>query len=329
MDADDIPVGRLLSRREMLELLGVAGAISLTGMNPRPAWASPPAGFPACVVRPELIEGPYFVDKMANRADLRTEPGVNGLAPGARLDLTFNVSSVVGTNGTSCAPLAGAVVDLWACDAQGVYSGVNDRIVGFNTVGKTVLRGYQLTDAAGAARFTTIYPGWYQGRAVHLHFKIRTTTSEKAAYEFTSQLFFDDVVSDELFKTAPYKRPGARDTRNANDMFFRQAGDQLLLALEKKGADFQGAFNVGLDLSNAAVGRADGGRAGGRGRGGPPPDGRSGGPPGGRPRGRPRGLSGRGQKGIRPPGFVRPRLRAPPLGPRMGVKGITVCILRP
>jgi protocatechuate 3,4-dioxygenase beta subunit len=81
--------------------------------------------------------------------------------------------------------MSGAMVDIWHCDALGAYSDVTDNAEGFNTLGREFLRGYQLTDAKGRVSFTTIYPGWYRGRAVHIHFKVRNANTE-----FTSQFFF-------------------------------------------------------------------------------------------------------------------------------------------
>ncbi len=86
----------------------------------------------------------------------------------------------------------GAIVDIWHCDAAGVYSDATDP--GFNTVGKKFLRGYQVTDANGGVQFTTIYPGWYRGRTVHIHFKVRAKAKSGQSYEFTSQLYFDDAI---------------------------------------------------------------------------------------------------------------------------------------
>src|SRR5690606_14847228 len=122
-----------------------------------------------------------------NRSDIRADPSDGAMVQGAQLDLTFNVSQI---DSNGCNALASAQVDIWHCDAAGVYSDAVDR--SFNTVGKTFLRGYQMTDANGVAKFLTIYPGWYPGRAVHIHFKIRINN-----YEFTSQLFFDDAFTDQ------------------------------------------------------------------------------------------------------------------------------------
>ncbi len=163
---------------------------------------------PACVARPALTEGPYFVDEKLNRSDIRSDPSDGSVRQGALLALTFRVSQL--TN--ACAPLGGASVDVWHCDAAGVYSDVSDP--GFSTVGKKFLRGYQVTDSSGVAKFTTIYPGWYQGRAVHIHFKIRSHTGSGSAYEFTSQLFFDDNITDQVYTQAPYS---AKRTAHAQE----------------------------------------------------------------------------------------------------------------
>ena len=285
MENDDVLTGRLLSRREAVELFGV-GAVSVFLARGLPSGTLPAASAGrvapelACIGRPEMTEGPFFVDHQLERSDIRAEPGSGALSKGVPLAIAFSVSSVANN---ACTPIQGAIVDVWHCDAAGVYSGVDDRMAGTNTVGKKFLRGFQTADKTGMAQFATVYPGWYQGRAVHVHFKIRTIGVDKKAYEFTSQLFFDDALSDALFKVAPYNKPGTRDTRNANDGIFADGGKQMTLALAKKADGYSGAINVGLDLTDAATGRADGMGAGGpggrgRGRGGPPPGGRGRGP---------------------------------------------------
>ena len=157
------PIGRVLSRREAVRLLGTGGAVAayhgLAGLSGADAWQTP-ARAPGCVVRPEQTEGPYFVDQQLNRPDIRSEPSTGVAKPGERLALALMVNDVTGGQ---CRPLEGATVDVWQCDAQGIYSGVQDGRVGFNTVGQKFLRGVQTTNAKGLALFTTIYPGWYPG----------------------------------------------------------------------------------------------------------------------------------------------------------------------
>ena len=159
MDRDDTPIGRVLSRRDALTVLGASGLALLAGDAPQAhAWVPSRPRVPACVARPEQMEGPYFVDQMLKRSDIRSEPGTGALKEGTPLALTLAVSAL---RAGSCAPLAGAHVDIWHCDAAGVYSGVEDP--GFNTVGQSFLRGYQLTDDAGEAKFQTIYPAGIRG----------------------------------------------------------------------------------------------------------------------------------------------------------------------
>src|SRR5207248_236626 len=125
----------------------------------------------------------------------------------------------------ACTPLKGAYVDVWHCDALGVYSDVQGGRGSSGTTGTKFLRGYQVTDANGIAEFLTIYPGWYQGRTVHIHFKIRTDPDSRQGYDFTSQLYFDDAFSDQIFASqAPYNTRGRRSVRNNNDGVFRNGG---------------------------------------------------------------------------------------------------------
>jgi len=238
MDSDDRTIGTLLSRRQVLGLLGVSGLGLLTG---RPGWTQAPSGSAGCVVRPAQTEGPYFVDERLHRSDLRTDPTDGTVKPGTALELTLVISRLANA---ACAPLAGAQVDLWQCDHLGVYSDVRDP--SFDTRGKRYLRGYQLTDAQGRARFTTVYPGWYAGRTVHIHFKVRSPVDQRPGYEFTSQFYFDDALTDRVFRQAPYADRPARSTRNEGDGIFRRGGSQLMLALEPKGPAYAGTFQVAL-----------------------------------------------------------------------------------
>ncbi len=240
-DNDDEMVGSLISRRTALRLFGSAAgagtllaAGSLAGTNAQITLSA----LPSCIVRPAMTEGPYFVDEKLNRKDIRSDPASKSVRPGAALRLTFQTSSV-GSKG--CAPLKDAMVDIWQCDAGGTYSDVQ------GAVGQKFLRGYQTSDAKGVASFLTIYPGWYPGRTVHIHFKIRHGTGSNQK-EFTSQLFFDDTFTDAVFKTAPYSTRGTRNTRNAADGIYRNGGSQLLLDTKKDGTGYAATFDIGLNL---------------------------------------------------------------------------------
>ena len=246
MDKDDRQIGRLLTRMEALTELGATGALVLlrcSTSTSTPAERGESAAA-SCVVRPEQTEGPYFVDELLNRADIRSDPTTGEVRPGFPLDLTFQVSRL--ENG-ACGPLAGAVVDVWQCDHLGVYSNVEDP--GFDTVGRKFLRGYQVTDGDGVARFTTIFPGWYRGRTVHIHFKIRSDPEAAPGYEFTSQLYFDDELTDRIHALEPYAEKGQRNRRNAADGIYRNGGSQLMLKPAEVGDRLAATFEVALQLS--------------------------------------------------------------------------------
>ena len=243
MTHENGPAGPLLSRREVVAFLGVTGVAWLMAgsLNPRRAVAE--IHGPSCVVRPAQTEGPYFVDERLNRSDIRSDPTDGRVKSGTPLALTLLVSRL---GAGDCQPLPGAQVDIWHCDAQGVYSDVQDPE--FNTIGQKFLRGYQITDAHGAARFITVYPGWYPGRTVHIHFKIRTAPVARRSFEFTSQLYFDDVLMDRVHAAPPYAAKGQRTTRNQHDWIFRRGGDQLMLAPTAVAAGDAASFAIGLQL---------------------------------------------------------------------------------
>ncbi len=259
MKNEDCQVGRILSRREALALFRAAGSAMLVVCIPRKSSfaqaqssvavpAADPAMLPACVVSPQQTEGPYFVDEKLNRSDIRSDPADGSVKEGVPLQLTLRVSA---RGSTGCTP-ADAFVDIWHCDALGVYSDVADP--SFSTVGKKFRRGYQVTDADGTVQFTTIYPGWYQGRTVHMHFKVRTDGTSGQSYEFTSQLYFDDSITDLVHAQAPYADKGQRTLKNAGDGIFNGGGDQLLLALTETSSGYAASFNIGLQMDSSSDG---------------------------------------------------------------------------
>lgn len=245
MDNDDSGIGRLLTRREIIALVGMAGGSS--AFSRALAWDLDSLGqVPQCVVVPEQTEGPYFVDEQLQRSDIRGEPGSDTPKPGIPLRLAFTVAEM-GAAG-ACVPLAHAMVDLWQCDAGGAYSDVKDPQ--YQTIGQKFLRGFQRTDGKGVARFITIYPGWYRGRAVHLHFKIRTALGQVKNYEFTSQLYFDDALTDKVHAREPYAKFGPRDRRNeADGIFNRENGRSLILPVTETSEGFDSMFSVALTAS--------------------------------------------------------------------------------
>ncbi len=287
MDNDDQQIGRILSRREVLALFG-AGAVVLAGcaapstgtqasasattavgsasaaasLNPEAATAANPlaqaslgaevataeaantqVATPNCVVRPEVTEGPYYVDVDFLRSDIRTDDASGEAQAGTPLSLTFAVSEV---SDSGCVPFEGVTVEVWHCNAEGAYSGVSDP--GFDTTGQTWLRGAQVTDSNGVATFTTIYPGWYSGGAVHIHFKVSPAEDQV----FTSQLFFDDTLSQQVFSQGAYTvKASTPDTLNSTDNIYQ---DLLLLTTEQSGDGYAATFPIGIDVSTIGSG---------------------------------------------------------------------------
>lgn len=241
MTDDDKQIGKTLNRRELLALLGLTGSslflmncsTTVFGGKKTPAMQN----LPPCVVKPELTEGPYFVDEKLNRPDVRSDTKSGTVKEGSLLEIEFKVSQV---SNTECKVLSGAMVDIWHCDAAGNYSDVRDWQ--FDTSGQNFLRGYQLTDKNGIAKFTTIYPGWYPGRAVHIHFKIRTDKQE-----FTSQLFFDESLTDKVHSLKEYQKSDGRSRqRNERDGIFQQSNNQLNLSLTETEKGHKAVFEIGI-----------------------------------------------------------------------------------
>lgn len=180
----------------------------------------------SCILTPEMTEGPYYL------AGERLRRNITEGRPGTRLDLRLQV-----VNATTCAPISGAVVDIWHADAGGVYSGF-----GSGTSSRTFMRGVQKTDRNGVAVFQTVYPGWYMGRTVHIHVKVHVGGN----VVHTGQLFFSDTLTDAVYKRSPYSRRPNRDVRNAQDMIYQSGGRQSTLTVRRKGSGYVGSIAMGV-----------------------------------------------------------------------------------
>ena len=276
---NDSPGDRPLTRRRLLRnglLLSsglllvstsenaVSSVLALAGKGSAAGLSSAAAGLLAtqsCIASPQVTEGPYFVDERLDRSDIRADPATGEVSDGFPVRLA--IAALLLSNG-ECAPLQGAQIDIWHCDALGVYSDVSDNIMGTSGLGRKYLRGYQVTDANGSVEFT-IYPGWYQGRAVHIHFKIRTDPQSETGYEFTSQLFFEDALNDYVFTTFdPYVQKGPSPLPNANDGIYQ--GTSGLLTLQPSLEDDGYAASIAVTLDPTAPA----GPVGPGGPGGPP-----------------------------------------------------------
>jgi protocatechuate 3,4-dioxygenase beta subunit len=179
-----------------------------------------------CVLTPELTEGPYYIAGEKVRRDIRDGH------PGTLLTLRLRV-----LNAATCKPIKGAAVDIWHADAAGNYSGF-----GAGSSSRTFMRGVQRTDKTGLAVFTTVYPGWYRGRAVHIHVKVHVGGD----VVHTGQLFFSDALTETVYRSAPYAARGNPDVTNANDSIFVNGGKRSLLSVTKSDAGYVGSIAMGV-----------------------------------------------------------------------------------
>src|SRR2546429_9829519 len=195
-------------------LLGLAGWEAADSEGAGPAGVA--SGAVSCVLTPEQTEGPYYI------AGEKYRRNITDGRPGVPLFLRLRV-----VDASTCKPIAGAAVDIWHADAIGVYSGF-----GQGSGNRTFMRGIQKTDASGVATFQTVYPGWYQGRTVHIHVKVHVGGN----VVHTGQLFFSDSLTDRVYRNAPYNKRPNRTTRNANDSIFVNGGRQSILSLRRRTA---------------------------------------------------------------------------------------------
>jgi protocatechuate 3,4-dioxygenase beta subunit len=188
----------------------------------------------ACTLTPEQTEGPYYIDVDKIRADIREDRAGTPLRVAAR---------VMGSDG--CSPIKDAIFEIWHCDAGGLYSGFEAASQGGggggggSTDDQRYLRGAQTTNADGIAVITTIYPGWYSGRTVHIHAKIALSNTEL----LTTQLYFDESTTKQVYAAAPYSANPGPDTTNADDGIYRS---ETTLTLTKDGDGYLGLITIGV-----------------------------------------------------------------------------------
>jgi protocatechuate 3,4-dioxygenase beta subunit len=226
---------RPLTRKSVLRLAGLAAAgFGAGAWNARDAEGGGPAavesGALSCVLTPELTEGPYYI------AGEKLRRNITDGHPGTPLLLQLGV-----VDASTCKPIRGAAVDIWHADAAGNYSGF-----GAGRRSRTFMRGIQKTSASGIAGFVTVYPGWYHGRAVHIHVKVHVG----GRVVHTGQLFFPDALTDRVYRKAPYNKRPNRTTRNPNDPIFVNGGRKSVLALRRRSAGgYLGKITMGVHRS--------------------------------------------------------------------------------
>jgi protocatechuate 3,4-dioxygenase beta subunit len=243
-----------MRRREMVALSagGLASVVLYACGAGEDKVARPAVGGgtarPDCVLTPEQEEGPFYIDLARVRQDIVEN------RPGVPLALALAV-----VDSATCEPIRDGAVDIWHCDALGVYSGEPSE----GSVGKTYLRGIQLTDGNGRAKFATIYPGQYPGRTTHIHVKVhiggrqRDGTYSGGHVSHTGQLFTSDRHDAEVFALAPYNRNTVEITpRNTDGVFRYQSGSSSVLALARAGKSlardgFAASVTLGVDRASS------------------------------------------------------------------------------
>ena len=226
---------KTMGRRDVLVAMGAAGAAMALGCGNDSATASTTTGATdattstnaACAVTPTETAGPFPSLTDLFRSDIREGK------PGTVLSLTIRV---VNANG-SCAPVAGANVEIWHVDAAGNYSQYGSQTA------QTYLRGIQTTNANGEVTFTTIYPGWYQGRATHIHAEVTISGVSRKV----TQIAFPESVNSAVHGTGAYASRGSNPTSNASDGIFRDSlASELVTPAGSPTSGYAVTFQIGV-----------------------------------------------------------------------------------
>jgi protocatechuate 3,4-dioxygenase beta subunit len=252
---------RRITRRQALGAAGTAGAALLASRGALSALGGLVAATPAAAatagtvaVTPTMTEGPYWIDELLRRFDVRTSTGSSTTQPGVPLALKINVLEAA-----SGGAINNAHVDIWHANAYGLYSDEGGQPGGTSTQGQNFLRGYQVTgvDAGalaapvdGQVNFATIWPGWYQGRAIHIHVRVRTYDGSAVATNYTTQIFFSDADNATVLNgAAPYssRSPKTDPTTDETDSILGGAKSTNVVPVTGSVADgFAATFTIGL-----------------------------------------------------------------------------------
>lgn len=216
-----------LARREVLGVLGATGAALALGCATSPTSSSGGSSSGSCAVTPNETAGPFPSLTDLFRSDIR-----EGRA-GVLLTLTLKVVNV--SNG--CSAVSGADVEIWHCDVTGNYSQYGAQ------VGQTFLRGIQTTNANGEVTFTTIYPGWYQGRATHIHLEVKVNN----VVVKVSQMAFPESVNNQVYSSGTYASRGLNPTSNASDGIFADSlSQELVTPVGSPAAGYTASWQIGI-----------------------------------------------------------------------------------
>lgn len=263
MQEPSLLLGPVQRRRALAAWIAAsAGGMGALGLHASAMEPSPPAPARKRLLTAQTTEGPYYLAGTPTRADI-----TEGL-PGVPLTLRLTLSDTEGT------PLAGLRVEVWQCDAQGLYSGFAGQTNGSaaELEQKTFLRGGLLAGQDGEVRFHTIYPGWYEGRTTHIHVKVLNG----ARAVLTSQFFLPDALSEYIYTHLPgYRRQQLRNVLNSTDGIAIRAGETVIGSVTQAADRYLATLALVVDpAASPVVHRPMPGNApapGMGGRGGPPP----------------------------------------------------------
>ena len=240
--------GQRVSRRTLVRGVAALGFGGVLAACSRESGGTPVGDLGAlfasanlCTLTESATQGPYYFDADRVRADIRED------RPGTRLRLAFKVVDVDG-----CTPIEDAVVEIWHCDANGLYSGAESLSSAGGAGGsagdadltptddRRYLRGAQVTGADGIVQFVTIWPGWYRGRTVHVHVMVHVG-NEKT---LTTQLMFDEALNAQVLATQPYAQRTGRDTFNDDDSIYQPS---MLLKVTRARDGYVGCIVLNAD----------------------------------------------------------------------------------